>query len=107
MNFLTGKDVESTPAPKAPSAPSKKGGLNDIECFVDYVVRILVDKPEGVKVSIKEDAGNSTSVIEIVCAKEDMGKVIGKNGKTIMAIRSLASGAGGRLGQKVSVELIE
>lgn len=97
------------PESKAPPAQSepRKGGIKDIECFVDYVVRILVDKPESVKISRKEDTENSMSVIEIICAKEDMGKVIGKNGKTIMAIRSLASGAGGRLGQKVSVEVIE
>lgn len=82
------------------------GGLKDLENFVDYIVRALVDQPESVKIESGKLEDSST-VIRINCAKDDIGKVIGRNGKTIMAIRSLVSGAGGRLGQRLSVEVID
>ncbi len=109
MNLFSSspKEKEAVPAPEAVKQPSgKTGNVDDLESFVDYVVRTLVDKPESVKINMKEGQ-DSSAIIEINCAKEDMGKVIGKSGKTIMAIRSLASGAGGRLGKRVSVEIIE
>ena len=45
--------------------------------------------------------------LKIDCRKEDIGKIVGKRGKTIMAIRSLVSGAAGRLHQRVSVEVVD
>ncbi len=119
MNLFSGGNAKDKQADKVPaSSPARrsedepaskaapKGEVKDLENFVDYVVKTLVDKPESVRISRKE-AEEGASVIEIVCAKEDMGKVIGKSGKTIMAIRSLVSGAGGRLGRRVSVEIVE
>ena len=79
--------------------------IRELEHFVDYVVRALVDYPDEVNVSSRE-AENGT-VISIDCRKEDIGKVVGKRGKTIMAIRSLVSGAGGRLQQRISVEVVD
>ncbi len=108
MQMLGGGKKDSSPAPAtaAPSGDRKTPtGVKDLGNFVDYVVRALVDKPESVKIQV--DKLENSTVIKINCAKEDMGKVIGKNGKTIMAIRSLVSGAGGRLGQKLSVEVVE
>lgn len=81
------------------------GELKDLENFVDYIVRALVDQPESVK--IESGKMDDSTVIRINCAKDDIGKVIGRNGKTIMAIRSLVSGAGGRLGQRLSVEVMD
>ena len=79
--------------------------IRDLEHFVDYVVRALVDFPDEVNVSSR--ATENGTVIRIDCRKEDIGKVVGKRGKTIMAIRSLVSGAGGRLQQRISVEVID
>ena len=79
--------------------------VRELEHFVDYVVRALVDYPDDVNVS--SAAGDNGTVIRIACRKEDIGKVVGKRGKTIMAIRSLVSGAGGRLQQRISVEVID
>jgi len=104
FQMLGKKDSSSTPAAKTSDRKSS-GGSSDLENFVDYVVRALVDQPDAVK--IQSDKLENSTVIKITCAKEDMGKVIGKNGKTIMAIRSLVSGAGGRIGQKFSVEVVE
>jgi predicted RNA-binding protein YlqC (UPF0109 family) len=87
------------------SSSAEGSKVRELEHFVDYVVRALVDYPDEVNVSSRE-AENGT-VIRIDCRKEDIGKVVGKRGKTIMAIRSLVSGAGGRIQQRISVEVVD
>ncbi len=80
-------------------------GLGDLENFVAFVAKSLVDYPDEVRVS--SETGDERTVIKIDCRKEDIGKIVGKRGKTIMAIRSLASGAAGRLQQKITVEVVD
>jgi predicted RNA-binding protein YlqC (UPF0109 family) len=80
-------------------------GIRDLENFVDYVVRALVDSPEAVRIS--SEIGKESNIIKIDCKREDVGKIVGKRGKTIMAIRSLVSGAAGRLKKKVTVEVVD
>jgi predicted RNA-binding protein YlqC (UPF0109 family) len=79
--------------------------INDLENFVDYVVKSLVDAPEEVHITTEE--GEDSSIIRINCRKDDIGKIVGKSGKTIMAIRSLVSSAAGRLRKRVSVEVVD
>jgi predicted RNA-binding protein YlqC (UPF0109 family) len=86
------------------SAPAE-GGMKDLENFVDYIVRSLVDEPDAVRVT--SEIGKDSNTIKIGCKKEDIGKIIGKRGKTIMAIRSLVSGAAGRLKKRVTVEVVD
>ncbi|MDD3886876.1 MAG: KH domain-containing protein [Victivallaceae bacterium] len=81
------------------------GSIRDLEDFVTYVVRSLVDYPDEVKLSTEENSEGC--VIKITCRKEDIGKIVGKRGKTIMAIRSLVSGAAGRQHRRVSVEVLD
>ena len=97
LNWLSGKSGEA--------AVSPSGGMHDIESFVDYVARSLVDSPEAVKVRSTEDA--DVFGIQIICKEEDRGKIIGRRGKTINAIRALANGAAGRMQKKVTVEVID
>ena len=87
------------------ASSAASGELSELEHFVDYVVRALVDAPEEVHVTAEE--GDESSVIKIVCRKDDIGKIVGKSGKTIMAIRSLVSSAAGRLRKRVSVEVVD
>jgi len=87
------------------SATATVNGLDDLENFVDYIVRSLVDEPS--QVSVKSEDEGDTTVIRITCRKEDIGKVVGKRGKTIMAIRSLVSGAAGRMQKRVNVEVVD
>jgi len=89
----------------AKGAESADGSLRELEGFVDYVVKALVDYPDEVSVSTVEN-GEGTS-IQIRCRKEDIGKIVGKRGKTIMAIRSLVSGAAGRQRKRVSVDVLD
>ena len=83
------------------------GGEPDLSGFVEFVVRALVDNPSAVKVTKEE--GERGLVIRIACEKSDIGKVIGKSGKTIASIRSLVHGAaGGRSsGRQVDVEVLD
>ena len=99
FGFLFGGSNKTAPATAA------SGSLQDLESFVDYVVKSLVDKPEEVSLATVETSEGAT--IQIRCNKEDIGKIVGKRGKTIMAIRSLVSGAAGRQRKRVSVDVMD
>ena len=98
FSFLTGGGKKS-------AAVSKDGSLRALESFVEYVVKTLVDKPGEVSLKTVENEDGAT--IQIFCCKEDIGKIVGKRGKTIMAIRSLVSGAAGRQRKRVSVDVMD
>lgn len=100
LGFLT-KGNESTES----SASSPMDGKKDLEHFVDYVVRALVDSPDQVGVTLGEN--ERQKVIQVRCAKEDIGKIIGKNGKTVSAIRALVNGAGRRFDLNYTVEVLD
>ncbi len=78
----------------------------ELEKFVEYIVCGLVDNPEAVSVE-SEPAENNAIRIKINCAKPDVGKVVGKRGKTIVAIRSLVNGAASRIQQRVLIEVVD
>ena len=73
--------------------------------FIEYIVKNLVDYPNEVR--INEVNGTHSLIIELSVAKTDIGKVIGKKGKTIHAIRTLLMSVASRNGVRVSLEIIE
>ena len=73
--------------------------------LIKYIAQSLVDNPEQVKV--EEVEGRLTSVFELKVAKEDMGKVIGKKGKTAYAIRTILSAASAKVKRRTVLEIIE
>ena len=73
--------------------------------FVEYIVKNLVDYPD--KVRINEVGGTHTLIIELAVEKSDIGKIIGKKGKTINAIRTLLMSVASRNGLRVNLEIIE
>jgi predicted RNA-binding protein YlqC (UPF0109 family) len=73
--------------------------------LVETMVKALVDIPEEVKVS--EIAGEQTTVFELVVAKGDLGKVIGKQGKTAKALRTILTGASTKLRKRSVLEIVE
>lgn len=73
--------------------------------LVEFLSKSLVDQPD--KVSVNEVTKNSVTVFELRVAKEDIGKVIGKKGRTAQSLRTLLSAAGTKLGQRTSLEIIE
>ncbi len=73
--------------------------------LVAYIAKALVDKPEDV--SVREVEGEKTSVIELKVASEDLGKVIGKHGKTARAMRTIISAAATKLRKRAVLEILE
>jgi hypothetical protein len=73
--------------------------------LVFYIVKAIVDQPEMVEVNGIE--GENSVVIELKVAKNDVGKVIGKQGKTITAIRTILNAARAQKDKKHILELIE
>jgi predicted RNA-binding protein YlqC (UPF0109 family) len=73
--------------------------------LIAYIAKALVDKPE--KVVVTEIEGQQTSVIELKVAKEDLGKVIGKQGRTALAMRTILRGASTKIKKRSVLEIIE
>ncbi|MFC1515577.1 KH domain-containing protein [Thermodesulfobacteriota bacterium] len=73
--------------------------------LISYIAQALVDHPE--QVSVSEVEGNQTSVLELKVAKEDLGKVIGKQGRTARAMRTILSAASAKLKKRSVLEIIE
>ena len=73
--------------------------------MIAYIAKALVDKPEEVVVT--EILGQQTSVIELKVAKEDIGKIIGKQGRTALAIRTILSAASAKINKRSVLEIIE
>jgi hypothetical protein len=69
------------------------------------MVKALVDKPE--EVDLKEVEGEKTTVLELRVAKEDLGKVIGKQGKTAKAMRTILNATATKLKKRAVLEIIE
>ena len=69
------------------------------------IVQALVDNPEQVQINAIE--GSQTTVLELKVAESDMGKVIGKHGRTANAIRTLLNAASGKAGKKHVLEIVE
>ena len=73
--------------------------------LISTIARALVDNPE--QVSVTEIEGAHTSVLELKVAKSDLGKVIGKKGRTARAIRTILSGVSGKAKKRVVLEILE
>ncbi|MEW6615765.1 MAG: KH domain-containing protein [Thermodesulfobacteriota bacterium] len=73
--------------------------------LIEYIAKSLVDNPDEVVVS--EVQGERTSVIELRVAKEDLGKVIGKQGRTARAMRTILSAASTKIRKRSVLEIIE
>ncbi len=73
--------------------------------LVEYIAKALVDKPN--EVNIREVEGEKTTVIELRVDQSDLGKVIGKQGRTARAIRTLLNAAGIKKGKRVVLEILE
>lgn len=73
--------------------------------LVAYLAKSLVDKPESVEVN--EIEGQQTSVIELKVDKSDLGKVIGRQGRTARAFRTLLGAASTKLNKRVVLEILE
>ncbi len=73
--------------------------------LIEFIAKALVDDPDSVDVS--EVEGEQTSVIELKVAKDDLGKVIGKQGRTARAMRTILSAASTKIRKRSVLEIIE
>ncbi|MBW1675246.1 MAG: KH domain-containing protein [Deltaproteobacteria bacterium] len=73
--------------------------------LIKYIAQALVDYPEQVEVF--EVQGEQTSVIELKVAKDDLGKIIGKQGRTARSIRTILSAASAKIKKRSVLEIIE
>ncbi len=73
--------------------------------LIEYIAKSLVDHPE--QVSVQEVEGETVTILELSAAGEDLGKVIGKHGRTVKAMRSLLVAAGIKANKKTMLEIIE
>ncbi len=73
--------------------------------LINYIAQALVDHPE--QVNVTEVEGGQTSVLELKVAKEDIGKVIGKQGRTARAMRTILNAASAKIKKRTVLEIIE
>jgi uncharacterized protein len=76
-----------------------------VKDVLEYVARAIVDEPDAVEVT--EVEGERSVILQLRVAPDDMGKVIGKRGRTVRAIRSVLRAAGSREGVTPLVEIVE
>ncbi len=88
---------------------SEAGGgdpvIADLEELVRFVARSLVDEPEDVRVTTVED--DRAVVLELSVAEDDLGKVIGKDGRTARAMRTVLAASSARLKKRAVLEILE
>ncbi len=79
--------------------------LSELSSLIEHITKALVDFPD--QVQIKEVEGEQTTVIELKVAKSDIGKMIGKQGRTARAVRTILTGASTKLRKRTVLEIIE
>lgn len=78
---------------------------SELAQLIELMAKMLVDLPD--QVSVNEVVGENTTVLELKVAKEDLGKVIGKQGRTARAVRTILNGASTKLRKRTVLEIIE
>ena len=79
--------------------------MDDLKALIEFMAKALVDKPDSV--SVRETDGEKTTVIELRVAPDDLGKVIGKQGRTAQAMRTILNATGTKLGKRCVLEILE
>jgi predicted RNA-binding protein YlqC (UPF0109 family) len=77
----------------------------ELKSLIEVMARALVDLPD--EVSVNEIAGEQTTVLELKVDKSDLGKVIGKQGRTARSLRTILNGAATKLRKRAVLEIIE
>ncbi len=78
---------------------------SELRELIEYIAKALVDLPD--QVEVQEVVGEQTTVLELKVAKEDLGKVIGKQGRTARSIRTILNGASTKLKKRSVLEILE
>ncbi|HEX9443771.1 MAG TPA: KH domain-containing protein [Candidatus Binatia bacterium] len=73
--------------------------------LVQYLAKALVSNPDAV--DVKETQGDTASILELRVAKDDLGRIIGKQGRTAKSIRTILNAAASKANRKVVLEIVE
>lgn len=84
---------------------SDSNSTDSLQQLVTFLAQALVDDPDAV--SVHAIAGSQTVVLELKVAKDDIGKVIGKQGRTVKALRSIVAAASSKLRVRADLEIVE
>jgi predicted RNA-binding protein YlqC (UPF0109 family) len=79
--------------------------VDNLKTLIEMIAKALVDTPEAV--SVQETDGEKTTILELRVAPSDLGKVIGKQGRTARSMRTILSAAGTKLGKRCVLEILE
>jgi predicted RNA-binding protein YlqC (UPF0109 family) len=82
---------------------SEQGG--DVRALVEQIAKALVDEPE--QVAVRSIEGEQVTVLELRVSPNDLGKVIGKQGRTARSIRTILGAAGMKLKKRYTLEILE
>jgi uncharacterized protein len=91
--------------PETRTSPRKEFPVSAMKDLLEEIAKALVDNPEDVQVT--EVEGEQTTVLELRVRTEDLGKVIGRQGRTARAIRTLLSAAGMKIHKRFVLEILE
>ena len=79
--------------------------MDDLTDLIDYIARALVDEPDEVRVEAVD--GDRAIILELTVAQSDLGKVIGKDGRTARAMRTLLAATSARMRRRAVLEILE
>jgi hypothetical protein len=79
--------------------------MGDLKDLIEYIAKSLVDNPDVV--SVKEIPGEKTVIYELKVGEGDLGKIIGREGRTAKAIRTIISAAAMKKGKRAVLEILE
>jgi predicted RNA-binding protein YlqC (UPF0109 family) len=102
---VDGNRIEAIPADEAPATAPDEVSAGTASGVLDYLVKALVDEPDGVEVDAIDRRGGVQ--LEVRVAPGDMGRVIGKRGRTAQAIRAVTRAAAVKDGVEVNIEFME
>ena len=96
--------MEATESVELSGVDSEEMPSDKVADLVEYIVCCLGDDEDAVSLDVTD--GDNCSLIEVTCSESDAGRVIGRKGRTIKAIRTLARALGQRVGTEVEVEVL-
>jgi hypothetical protein len=102
---MHGVDTASFTMHRIVAAPTTDRGDGTMYELIEQIAHALVDNPQKVKVEVVE--GRQAMVLELKVAKEDIGKIIGKQGRTAQAMRTILQAASARANKRILLEILD
>ena len=99
------REVAQASAASSESRAEPASAASELEELLRYMTSQLVDNPDAIQVRVLE--GERTVMVELSVAKEDLGKVIGRDGRTARALRAVLAASSARFGKRAVLEILE